>query len=274
MKKISFALLALITGAAMATSTPDPTKPGQTQTGTVTVNPVTTSNANAGAVAGANAGSESSSASNATGGNATGGNVGDVTAGSGYSTSHGGGGGSANVDASTYSATGDVSNTLNGGNSKYISLGFPAPVWTSVPTAFGCIVTESGALSGGWSFASGSKSKQYSDVVCTTIRMAEAATLHCQFESAAMLNKVAFEKMYEGQKGDFFLADKPRNLKPMECEELKRPALRMAANIAQPATPILQLTTVNSGAPSTPAACVKAPRTYTPAKKKATSICK
>jgi hypothetical protein len=89
----------------------------------------------------------------------------------------------------------------------------------------------------GFNFVSGSKSKQFSDAVCTTIRMAEAATLHCQFATAAYLNKAAFEKMYDGQKGDFLLADSPKNLTPVACDALRRPVLRMAPSIQQIAAP-------------------------------------
>lgn len=274
MKKASLALLALFTGVAMATNytpppAPTPAPPAtstqsQTQTGTVTSNPVSNSSATSN---GGNSESNSSAA-------ATGGNVGNINSAGGNGqggngTGQGGNGvGSANVDASTYSATGDVSNTLNGGNSKYISLGFPAPVWTSVPTPFGCLVSESKALSVGWNFASGSKSQQFSDVVCTTIRMSEAATLHCQFETAAMLNKVAFEKMYGGN-GDFFLNDKPRNLKPMECEDLKRPALRATAYINPPQQYTNVVVASPVGACGTPAK-----RSTGVVKKKAAPICK
>lgn len=48
----------------------------------------------------------------------------------------------------------------------------------------------------------------------------------CQFEDAAFLNKIVFERMYEGQSGDFFVKDKSKkNLSPMECELTKRPTL-------------------------------------------------
>ena len=132
-----------------------------------------------------------------------------------------GGAGGRGGAAESYSAAGDVSNQTS---SKFLN--FPQPVWTTVPTPFGCLVSESKAGSFGWSAISGSASSQHSDTVCTTVRMAEAAYLHCQYATAAQLNKRAFEAMYPKDNGDFFLAGSPRNLTPMSCELLKNPTLR------------------------------------------------
>lgn len=162
--------------------------------------------------------------------------VGDVSTGPSNATalSNGGAGGSSRSSSgsTSYSASGDVMNSIGG--SKFLS--FPQPVWTSVPTAFGCIVTKSVAGSGGWNFVSGSKSEQYSEVVCTTIRMAEAATQHCHFLSAAHLNRRAFELMHPGQSGEFFMVGDHRNLSVVECEEFKRPILRVDTQM-QPSAP-------------------------------------
>jgi hypothetical protein len=125
------------------------------------------------------------------------------------------------------------------GGSKFLSL--PQPVWTSVPTPYGCLVTESKAGAIGWNLVSASGSKQYSDVVCTTIRMAEAAYLHCQYLTAAFLNRRAFETMHPGESGEFFLSAKPENLDPVSCDALKRPILRMSPTVqpvaSSPAAP-------------------------------------
>lgn len=193
-----------------------------------------------GSVAGGSGGSSAVgpvTGGNAAGGNATGGNS-------------AGGTSDASSSAETYSATGDMSTRIDGGSSvsKYLSIGLPAPVWTSVPTPFGCLVTESSAGAAGWNFVSGSKTRQHSDVVCTTIRMAEAAYLHCQYETAAYLNKRAFETMHGGD-GAFFFAGAPKNLSPVECDELKRPKLRMEPTISPPAPAVK------------PVACTPQPRT-------------
>lgn len=172
--------------------------------------------------------------------------MGDTSA-SANSTSNGGVGqggvgigGSARSSASggeSYSASGLTNRTTT----NYLN--FPQPVWTTVPQPYGCIVSESGAWSVFWSGGSRSGSKQYSDAVCTAVRMAEAATLHCHFASAAHLNKAAFEKMYPDQKGDFFLSGNPQNLDPVACDALRRPNLRMVGHIQNPppAPPVVQV---------------------------------
>lgn len=184
------------------------------------------SSASAGASAGAVAGSEST----ATGGNGYGG----VGIGGSSSSSASGG------DSSSTSTSGDLTNRST---SSYLN--FPQPVWTTVPTPYGCLVSESGAWAVGWSFGSKSGSRQYSDAVCTTIRMAEAAMLHCHFATAAHLNKAAFELMYPDKKGDFFMEGAPQNLGPVACDELRRPNLRMVSHIQSPppAPPVVVQTT-------------------------------
>lgn len=158
---------------------------------------------------------------------------------------YGGAGGSAQGgDSYSASQSGDVTNQTR---STYVN--FPQPVWTTVPTPYGCIVSESKAGSFGWNLVSASGSKQYSDAVCTTVRMAEAATLHCQFATAAHLNRAAFEQMYKGQSGEFFLAGNPKNVDPVACDELRRPVLRMAPVIHTPPA------TVASASPSISVMC-------------------
>lgn len=168
-----------------------------------------------------------------TGGNGTGGSVGDTTAtgqGGNGGIGYGGAGGSAQGgDSYSASQSGDVTNQTR---STYVN--FPQPVWTTVPTPYGCIVSESKAGSFGWNLVSGSGSKQYSDAVCTTVRMAEAATMHCQYATAAHLNRAAFEQMYKGQSGEFFLVGNPQNMDPVACDALRRPVLRMAPVIHAP----------------------------------------
>jgi hypothetical protein len=189
---------------------------------------------------------QSQSIGDVTGGQGgAGGSVGNVTSGGATSLSGAQSGDSrAAATADSYSATGDVSNMIGG--SKYLSL--PQPVWTTVPTPYGCLVTESKAGAIGWNFASGSSSKQFSDAVCTTIRMAEAAYLHCQYLTAAHLNRRAFETMHPGESGGFFLAGNPENLDPVQCDALKRPVLRMTPVIA-PATPVPSVTSISVTAP-------------------------
>lgn len=180
-----------------------------------------------------------------------GGSVGNVTAGGATSLSGATGGSSraAATGGDSYAASGDVLNTIGG--SKYLSL--PQPVWTSVPTPYGCLVTESKAGAIGWNLVSASGSKQYSDVVCTTIRMAEAAYLHCQYLTAAHLNKRAFETMHPGESGEFFLSAKSENLDPVSCDALQRPVLRMSPTVAAPAPSV---TSINVTTPA-PQECPK-----------------
>jgi hypothetical protein len=188
----------------------------------------------------AQAAADAQATGGAGGAGGAGGSVGDVNntavggaGGTGVGGSGTGGSSRATAGPSTsYSASeaGDVSNMIGG--SKYLSL--PQPVWTSVPTPYGCLVTESKAGAVGWNFVSASGSKQYSDAVCTTIRMAEAAYLHCQYLTAAYLNKRAFETMHPGEDGGFFLAASPENLNPVQCDDLKRPRLVMAPSIEKP----------------------------------------
>jgi hypothetical protein len=184
-----------------------------------------------------------------------GGSVGSVTGGSATSlnTPMGGDAQSTATGGTSYSASeaGDVSNMIGG--SKFLSL--PQPVWTSVPTPYGCLVTESKAGAIGWNLVSASGSKQYSDVVCTTIRMAEAAYLHCQYLTAAYLNRRAFETMHPGSDGEFFLSAKPENLDPVSCDALKRPILRMSPTVA-PAQPVPSVTSINVTTPA-PQECPK-----------------
>ena len=226
--KLTLALSAFVFSAsALATSTPVPTPPASTSA----------SSSESSATAGATAGGGS-----ATGGNASGGSVGNVSAtggggGASESTSHGGAGGSSfsagGQGGSSESYSGDVSSTIGG--ARYLSL--PQPVWTTVPTPYGCLVSESKAGAILFNAFSGSSSSQHSDAVCTTVRMAEAAYLHCQYATAAFLNKRAFEVMHAGESGDFFLSGQPQNIGPVACDLLKRPTLRMSP-VIQPAAQV------------------------------------
>lgn len=118
-------------------------------------------------------------------------------------------------------------------NSRYFS--FAAPSWTVVPQAYGCLVTDSASKNIALGVWSDSYSKQYSEVVCTTIRMSESARSFCQYETAAMLDKQAFELMYPKMDGSFFLKDMPRNLSHEECEATKRPVMVLDTRMSTPA---------------------------------------
>lgn len=236
--KLTLALSAIVfASGAWATSTPTP------QPSTNTSTSQAGSSSNAGAAAGAIA-----TGGNATGGNAAGGSVGDTSSvgiggggGVSSSTSQGGAGGAGGAGGSSFAAggqggssesySGDVSNTIQG--ARYLSL--PQPVWTAVPQPYGCLVSESKAGAILFNAFSGSSSSQHSDAVCTTVRMAEAAYLHCQYATAAFLNKRAFESMHDGHSGEFFLSGNPQNLDPVSCDLLKRPTLRMSPAIQAPA---------------------------------------
>lgn len=130
--------------------------------------------------------------------------------------------------ADSYSASGDV---LNQHSSRVLV--FPAPVWTQVPQATGCFVTESHAGSLGWNFASGSKSIQFSDPICVSMRMAEAARLMCHFQTAELIDQNTFKTLFPNAQG---LPTTPgiRNLSLAECEEAKRPRLVMTAALPAP----------------------------------------
>ena len=174
---------------------------------------------------------------------------GSAAGGTANSNAAGGQGGSSNSNATGAAAAGDSSASADTGpsyaashagavtnqsDSKYLSLSLPQPVWTMVPQAFGCVVSKSQAVSVGWNLISTSKTEQVSEAVCTTIRMSEAATLHCQYATAAHLNKRAYEQMYAGSDGAFFLAGEPKNLTLAECEAIKRPVLRVAPTMVAP----------------------------------------
>lgn len=251
MKSLIALVGSLVCSVALATGayTPPPTSTPSTSS--------SESSANAGAVGvGFGVG---------TGGNATGGSVGDTTATGHGGIGYGGAGGSAQGgDSYSASQSGDVTNQTR---STYVN--FPQPVWTTVPTPYGCIVSESKAGSFGWNLVSGSGSKQYSDVVCTAVRMAEAAMLHCQFSTAAHLNKAAFEQMYKGQSGDFFLTGEPKNLDPVYCDELRRPVLRMSPAISTPTVTAASNVNVACPAPVTPSK----PALRVPAKRPACVNC-
>jgi hypothetical protein len=303
--KTSLKLLALAsaalfaTSSALATGTPAPKPPTPTPTTPAPVTPTpSTSTATAGAGADAsatvgNVGGGSVANTTATGGhggqggqggssNATGGQGGNGQGGSSTSgsssASTSGDSSAAAIAGPSYSAAGDVSSITNS-SSKYLSL--PQPVWTAVPTAFGCLVTEAKAGAIGWNFLSASGTRQTSDVVCTTIRMAEAAALHCHFASAAQLNKRAFEHMHPGASGEFFLLGNPQNLGPVECEDLKRPKLRIEPALQQQpaAAATTSTTTVNVAAASCPAPAPAARPAHKPlvrkaAKKPCVTCCK
>lgn len=169
--------------------------------------------------------------------NATVGNVESTGVGAGYGGAGGAGGAGGSASASSgdsYSASksGDVTSRTS---SNYLN--FPQPVWTTVPTPYGCIVSTSKSGAFGWNFASGSSSRQFSDAVCTTVRMAEAATMHCQFATAALLNKAAFKQMFPKEDAEFFTVGNPPNLDPVACDALRRPVLRMAPMIYNPPAP-------------------------------------
>ena len=265
MKSRTLALLSAVTfcSAAMATGTPTP--------------PPAPSPAPASASADAAANAAATA-------NSTGGSVGNVTSqggrgDGGFGMGGNGVGGSPSANSSSgpsYSAaeSGDITNQSS---SKFVN--FPQPVWTTVPTPYGCIVSESKAGSFGWSFISGSGSRQFSDAVCTSVRMAEAATLHCHFATAAMLNKAAFEQMYPGQKGDFFMDGAPKNMDPVACDALRRPVLRMAPVMQAPA-PVVHggvaspsVNVVCTGPVTPPARYLRAQKRSTPAKP-APQVCK
>lgn len=204
-------------------------------------------------------GGQSSAISIGEGGNAAGG------------TASASGGHSSATTGPSYAANGDQTSTFS---SKMLSL--PQPVWTQVPTAFGCIVTDSKAGALGWNFVSGSSTTQQSEVVCTTIRMAEAATAWCQYATAAFLNKRAFEQMYPGEKGDFFLNAGRRDLTVEECEATKRPVMIMERRMASPApvAPVETHVTIDNSCAAPAPVASKAParkRKYTPVP---TTVCK
>lgn len=220
--RIALLGLAVVCSTSFATGTYTPQPPPAPAPSTSSSESSSESSASAGAVG---VGVGTGGNATAGGGSATGGSVGDTTA-----TGQGGAGGSAQGgDSYSASQSGDVTNQTR---STYVN--FPQPVWTTVPTPYGCIVSESKAGSFGWSLVSASGSKQYSDAVCTAVRMAEAATMHCQYATAAHLNRAAFEQMYKGQSGEFFLAGNPQNMDPVACDALRRPALRMAPVIHAP----------------------------------------
>ena len=132
-------------------------------------------------------------------------------------------------DAKSYSASGDV---LNQHSSRVLV--FPAPVWTQVPQATGCFVTESHAGSAGWNFVSGSKSIQFSEPICVSIRMAESARLMCHFKTAEFIDQNTFKTMFPSADP---LPTTPgiRNLSLEECEAIKRPRLVTTHVMAPPA---------------------------------------
>lgn len=239
--RIALLGLALVCSTALATGsyTPPPSTSNSSSSSS------SESSASAGAVG---VGVGTGGNATAGGGNASGGSVGDTTAtghGGSGGIGYGGAGGSAQGgDSYSASQSGDVTNQTR---STYVN--FPQPVWTTVPTPYGCIVSESKAGSFGWSLVSASGSKQYSDAVCTAVRMAEAAAMHCQYATAAHLNRAAFEQMYKGQSGEFFLAGNPQNMDPVSCEAMRRPVLRMAPVIHTPPA------TVASASPSISVMC-------------------
>ena len=221
----------------------------QSQTGTNTQDQSNTSN-------------NTNSSTATTGPNTANGGASDAQGGQSSAT----GGHSSATTGPSYAANGDQVSTFS---SKMLSL--PQPVWTQVPTAFGCIVTTSKAGALGWNFVSGSSTTQQSEVVCTTIRMAESASAWCQYESAAFLNKRAYEQMYEGESGDFFLKSGKRDLSFEECEKTKRPVMIMERQIAAPPPPVEQHINIDNGSNCAAPAPVKRPHKYTPVPKK---VCK
>ena len=242
--KLTLALSAVVlSSGAWATGTPTPqptpsTSTSSSQSGAAAGAIATGGNATGGS--GGSVGDVSNTANGGAGG--AGGSVGNVSSvgvggggGVSSSTSQGGAGGSSfaagGQGGSSESYSGDVSNNIGG--SRYLSL--PQPVWTSVPTPYGCLVSESKAGAVLFNAFSGSTSSQHSDAVCTTVRMAEAAYLHCQYATAAFLNKRAFELMHPDPSGEFFHGGNPQNLDPVACDDLKRPVLRMSPSVQAPA---------------------------------------
>lgn len=144
-----------------------------------------------------------------------------------------GGGGGAGTggasDASSYSASGDV---MNQNSSKFFV--FPAPVWTQLPAAQGCFVSESHAGGLGWNFISGSRSIQFSDPICVSMRMAEAARLMCHFHTAEIIDINTFKTLFPGHV-DLPSTPGIKNLSLADCEAIKRPRLVMTPTM--PATP-------------------------------------
>jgi hypothetical protein len=199
---------------------------------------------------GASADSAASSDANATAGAMAGAaaSVGDVNAAGGASTAtaNGGGGGTGGaggnaVSGPSYAASELTSSNQGGGASimdqssskMYV---FPAPVWTQAPRPFGCIVTNSKAGSLGWNLVSYSETLQTPEVVCTTLRMVDAALLHCHFQTAEMLNQRAYRTMFPDEAG---LPTTPgiRNLSLAECEAIRNPRMVMTASMAPPPPP-------------------------------------
>lgn len=234
----------------------------QSQTGTNTQDQSNTSNNTNSSTATTGPNTANGGASDAQGGQSSAIGVGE----GGASSSSGGSSRSSASTGPSYAANGDQVSTFS---SKMLSL--PQPVWTQVPTAFGCIVTTSKAGALGWNFVSGSSTTQQSEVVCTTIRMAESASAWCQYESAAFLNKRAYEQMYEGESGDFFLKSGKRDLSFEECEKTKRPVMIMERQIAAPPPPVEQHINIDNGSNCAAPAPVKRPHKYTPVPKK---VCK
>lgn len=134
----------------------------------------------------------------------------------------------------------------------------PAPVWSSVPQAAGCIVTESTALSGGWNFVSGSRSSQKSDPVCVGIIMAKAAYEHCHFESEAMITQRIYETAFPGAPA-LPITPGLRNLSLAECEDIKNPRLTLAPAIT-PIQPVVVAPPAPVPAPVATLACPEPPK--------------
>ena len=159
----------------------------------------------------------------------------------------------ASAESGSYSATGDVIN-----KSSSFMLGFPTPVWTTVPGAKGtCIVTNSDAGAIGWSFASKSGSRQGSDAPCMLERMFDSAMANCHFHSAELIRNRNLSLLTPGL-GDLPLTDGVRNLSYAECEALRRPRLAVTPTMAAPVAVSVPLL---APVPAAAEACVVAPKT-------------
>lgn len=133
--------------------------------------------------------------------------------------------------SASYNAN-DIKNDLSS-RDRFLSLSFASPAWATVPQPYGCIVSISRAWSALFGAASYAKAKQVSEHICSTIRMAETATEHCQYRTAAHLNQRAYMAMYGGEEAPWFFDGNPQNLHPQACEELKRPQLRPSPTLEQ-----------------------------------------
>lgn len=145
------------------------------------------------------------------------GSVSNAQAGDSKATAAGG-----DAKSGSYSAGGSAAGGNGGGltdnSSMYV---LPAPVWSSVPQAAGCIVTNSTAGAFGWNLISASRSVQGSDPVCVGVILAKSAYDHCHFESEQLITARVYATIFPGAPA---LPTVPglRNLSAADCAALKR----------------------------------------------------